>query len=116
MSENRRSSTPDPDSDQGVREGQVDNINKRAKGGTSAEDLSQRVERGGHHRLLEAVREGRISTFAAAVEAGIVRRRKTAIVDGDEPNVKRRAHSRWTPCWGEDRSSAPRFRASVART
>jgi hypothetical protein len=93
MSENSRSSTLDPHSDQGVREGEVDNINKRTRGGTSVENLCQRLERGGHHALLEGVRSRRISAYAAAVDAGIVKRRKTSVVDGNHNLTRRREHA-----------------------
>src|SRR5262249_58146600 len=88
MSENPRSSTLDPDRDQRERAEGIDNISGRRSGGTSVEYLCDRLERGGHHALLEGVRGRRISAYAAAVEAGIVRRRQT--IAGDDWNQARR--------------------------
>jgi len=91
MSENPRSSTLDPDRDQRERAEGIDNISGRRSGGTSVEYLCDRLERSGHHALLEGVRSRRISAYAAAVEAGFVRRRKT--IAGDDCNqARRRAH------------------------
>jgi len=46
-------------------------------GGTSTEYLQDRLRRAGRADLLEAIADGRISTYHAAEIAGIVRRRPT---------------------------------------
>jgi len=47
---------------------------RRLRPGTGRAYLLDRLERGGHVELLAAVEAGTLSAFAAAVEAGIVRR------------------------------------------
>jgi hypothetical protein len=47
---------------------------RRLRPGTSRAYLLDRLERAGEVELLAAVEDGAISVFAAAVEAGIVRR------------------------------------------
>jgi hypothetical protein len=72
-----------------VRGQQVDNISKKTGGGTSRQYLVSRLERAGRTDLLDGIAQGQISVFAAAAEAGIVRRRKT-VADGDHNATRRR--------------------------
>jgi hypothetical protein len=78
----------DRSSGQDERKCEIDNINsKKTTGGTARGYLLQRLVRAGRTDLLQGIAECKISVFAAAVAAGIVRRRKT--VAGDDCNQAR---------------------------
>jgi hypothetical protein len=62
---------------------------RRLRPGTGRAYLLDRLERGGHVELLAAVEDGTLSAFAAAVEAGIVRRPRP-LGTGSENARKRR--------------------------
>jgi hypothetical protein len=106
MSDNPHSSTPNPDNDQGVHAGEFDNINKRTGGGTGREYLIERLRRAGRTDLLDGIAQRQISAYAAAVQAGIVRRRRTAVADGDHNLTRRRQHEMQTVL---ERSAAGTF-------
>jgi len=63
-------------------------------GGTSTEYLQDRLRRAGRADLLEAIADGRISTYHAAEIAGIVRRRPTLGLR--DHAAKRMAFAAWS--------------------
>jgi hypothetical protein len=65
---------------------------RRLRPGTGRAYLLDRLERGGHVELLAAVEAGTLSAFAAAVEAGIVRRPRP-LGTGSENARRRREYS-----------------------
>ena len=65
---------------------------RRPRPGTGRAYLLDRLERGGHVELLAAVEDGTLSAFAAAVEAGIVRRPRP-LGTGSENARKRREYA-----------------------
>jgi hypothetical protein len=63
--------------------------NRKPKGGTNFEYIVARLERDKHHRLLEGIRSGQLSAYAAGVAAGYFKRRKTVCEPGTHNKSKR---------------------------
>ena len=63
----------------------------RKPNGTNRDYILNRLERDGHHVLLDAVRYRRISAYAAGVAAGYYRRRPT-LLGGESQQARRRRH------------------------
>jgi hypothetical protein len=76
----------------GLRRKGEHSSNRKLKGGTNREYLLARLDRDGRQDLVAAIHGREISAYAAAVEAGYVRRRKTAVVEGDHNLTRWRKH------------------------
>jgi hypothetical protein len=69
--------------------GNAQSSGKAPRPGTSRPYLIFRLQQGGHHELLAAVEARRLSAYAAAVQAGIVRRPEARLTRGNSNRRKR---------------------------